>query len=131
VHSLDRVEEADALQRRGEARNRTWDVLVEVNVSGDPAKQGVHPDDAGQFLKDVVARPLVRPRGLMVVAPEAGDPEEVRWVFTETRKLRDRLRDGVAGLEELSMGMTDDFEVAIEEGATMVRIGRAIFQEVV
>lgn len=128
VHSLDRPQEAEALQRRGEATGRSWDVLVEVNVAGESSKQGIRPGDLGVFLERLGAWPLVRPRGLMVLAPRCEDPEEVRWVFAEARRLRDRHRDAVAGLEELSMGMSDDFEVAIEEGATMVRIGRAIFR---
>jgi hypothetical protein len=127
VHSLDRLEEADALQRRGEAVGRRWEVLVEVNVSGDSRKQGIGPDEAERFVLDLGSRPLVRPRGLMVVGPAGHDPEEVRPVFARTRMLRDRLSQVAPDIQELSMGMTDDFEVAIEEGSTIVRIGRAIF----
>jgi hypothetical protein len=123
VHSVDRLEEAEALARR----EREWDVLIEVNVAGEAQKQGVTPDEVPSFVGALPAS--VRPKGLMVIAPLVGDPEDVRWVFAEARRLRDGFRDTMDGLDQLSMGMTDDFEVAIEEGATLVRIGRAIFAE--
>lgn len=130
VHSLDRPEEAEALQRRGDTVDRTWDALIEVNVAGETSKQGVEPAEVGPLIRRLSSYPRVRPRGFMVVAPVASSGEDVRWVFAETRRLRDLHRDTDPGLEELSMGMSDDFEVAVEEGATLVRIGRAIFQGV-
>lgn len=130
LHSVDRPEEAEALQRRGEATDRTWDVLIEVNVAGESTKQGIPAEAVDAFCERLGSWPRVRARGFMVMAPVAPDPEDVRWVFAEARRLRDRLRDADAGLEELSMGMSDDFEVAVEEGATLVRIGRAIFSGV-
>ena len=122
VHALERAREAEALQARGERIGRSYDVLIEVNVAGEASKHGVAPADAGELLAAVQKCPLVTPRGVMIVAPQVENHEDVRWVFAEARRLRDEL-----GLSELSMGMTDDFEVAIEEGATIVRIGRAIF----
>lgn len=129
VHSLGRTKEARVLEKRGGTDQRCWDVLVEVNVAGEGTKQGVAPERLGPLLEEVRAYPRVRVRGLMIMAPRAENPEDVRWVFAEGRRLRDRYREALDGPEELSMGMTDDFEVAIEEGATIVRVGRAIFGE--
>jgi pyridoxal phosphate enzyme (YggS family) len=122
IHALARAKEAEALQARGARTGRSYDVLIEVNVAGEASKHGVAPADADDLLGAIAKFPLVTPRGVMIVAPQVENHEDVRWVFAEARRLRDRL-----GLHELSMGMTDDFEVAIEEGATIVRIGRAIF----
>ncbi|MBI4499509.1 MAG: YggS family pyridoxal phosphate-dependent enzyme [Chloroflexi bacterium] len=97
-------------------------VLVEVNVAGEATKGGVLPQDTPDLVAALQALPHLVVAGLMTVAPLAQDPEEVRPVFRRLRELRDR-----CGLTALSMGMTDDFEVAVEEGATIVRIGRAIF----
>jgi PLP dependent protein len=127
VHGVDREREAQALDRRGETVGRQWDVLIEVNLAGEATKQGVAPSEVDPLLERLRLYPHVRPRGFMFVAPQAQNPEDVRWMFAEGRKLRDRYRS--VGLDELSMGMSDDFEVAIEEGATIVRIGRAIFGE--
>lgn len=106
-------------------------MLIEVNVAGEATKHGVGPDDVEPLVAAVGACSSLVPGGLMTVAPMAADAEAVRPVFRRLRELRDRLRAGVGGdgFRELSMGMSDDFEVAIEEGATMVRIGRAIFGE--
>ena len=125
VHGLDRPQEAAALERRTEAVDRTWDVLIEVNIGGEPSKQGIDPAAVGALLDELSVYPHVTPRGFMFVAPQAQNPEDVRWAFAEGRRLRERFHG--SGLDELSMGMSDDFEVAIEEGATIVRLGRAIF----
>jgi PLP dependent protein len=122
VHGLDRVEEAAALQARGERTGRAWNVLVEVNIAGERSKQGIEVASVESFLEQLVSYPLVEVRGFMFVAPQAQNPEDVRWTFAEGRRLGERF-----GMDELSMGMSDDFEVAIEEGATIVRIGRALF----
>lgn len=129
THSVARMREAKAIHRRAEAVERPFDILVEVNMSREPTKQGIAPEKVGSFLDGLAAYPAIRPRGLMMVAPKAENPEDVRWVFAQMRHLRDRHRAVHSGLEELSMGMTQDLEVAIEEGATMVRVGRAIFRE--
>ena len=122
IHSVTRAKEAEALQARGETIGRGYDVLIEVNVAGEASKQGIAPERVPDLMTAVDEFPLVTPRGVMIVAPQVENHEDVRWVFAEARRLGDAL-----GLRELSMGMTDDFEVAIEEGATIVRIGRAIF----
>jgi hypothetical protein len=99
-------------------------VLLEVNIAGEAAKYGFSPDELPAAAEQVRALPGLDVRGLMTVAPMAADPEEARPVFRRLRELGASL-----GLRELSMGMTDDFDVAVEEGATIVRIGRAIFGE--
>ena len=121
IHSVDSLRLAEALSRRAQ---RPIPVLLEVNVAGEASKFGFSPQDALQAAESVARLPHLNVTGLMTIAPLVSDPEEVRPVFRELRQMRDAL-----GLAELSMGMTDDFEVAVEEGATIVRIGRAIFGE--
>jgi pyridoxal phosphate enzyme (YggS family) len=126
IHSVDSLRLAEAISRQGEQtalrRAGPLPVLLEVNVGGEASKFGFTPEEVGRAAEEMARLPGLAVQGLMTVAPLSGDPEEVRPVFRELRRLRDAL-----GLRHLSMGMTDDFEVAIEEGATMVRIGRAIF----
>jgi len=132
IHSLDSFPLGMALARHGERRGRPVRVLVEVNVAGEATKAGIAPAQVSELLAGLATQPGVEIDGLMTVAPAAPTPEAVRPYFRALRELRDRLRADAAAnapLRELSMGMTDDFEVAIEEGATMVRIGRAIFGE--
>ena len=103
-------------------------VLIEVNLGGEASKSGVRPDAVAPLLDAV--RAIVEVRGLMTVPPPAAEPSDSRRWFAQLRELRDRLAtaSGLA-LQELSMGMTEDFEAAIEEGATIVRVGRAVFGE--
>jgi PLP dependent protein len=122
IHSLDRLELAKELDKRGRARGRVVDTLVEVNVGGEASKGGAGPDGLGELLSAVAAMPHVKVRGLMAIPPEATEPDASRVWFRALRKLGER-----HGLSELSMGMSGDFEVAIEEGATIVRVGTAIF----
>jgi pyridoxal phosphate enzyme (YggS family) len=119
IHSVDSLHLAEAISRR---TAQTVPVLLEVNVAGEASKFGLAPEEVAQACRQIAALPNLDVQGLMTVEPFVTDAEEVRPVFRRLRELRDEL-----GLRELSMGMTDDFEVAIEEGATMVRIGRAIF----
>ncbi len=119
LHTVDSDRLAEAIDARA---GRTLPVLVEVNIAGEAAKQGAAPGEVPALIERLRRLANLDVRGLMTVAPQVDDPEDVRAVFRELRKLRDSL-----GLAELSMGMTGDFEVAIEEGATLVRVGRAIF----
>jgi hypothetical protein len=121
IHSVDSVKLAEVLSRRAE---REIPILLEVNVSGEATKAGFSEGGLSAAVEQISQLPNLEIKGLMTMAPTVSDAEEVRPVFRRLRQLRDSL-----GLEHLSMGMTDDFEVAIEEGATMVRIGRAIFGE--
>jgi pyridoxal phosphate enzyme (YggS family) len=122
VHSLDRLELARELERRAAARGRAIEALLQVNVAAEASKGGVSPDGVGEALDAIGKLAHVRVRGLMTIPPEVAQPEDARPWFRRLRELAER-----HGLPELSMGMSGDFEVAIEEGATMVRVGTAIF----
>lgn len=124
IHSLNSLRLAEELQRFGERHEHRFTVLLEVNVSGEATKQGLAPSEARELAQRVADMPSLELAGLMTMAPWSDDPESARPLFAELRKLRDKL-----GLVELSMGMSGDFEVAIEEGATMVRVGNALFDE--
>ena len=128
--ALDSVKVAETLQRRLEIEGRTLDVYVQVNTSAEPSKFGLEPDAALGFARELPAFPALRVRGLMTLAIFSSDDERVRRCFRLLREVQERLRqDGPAGLawDELSMGMSGDFEAAIEEGSTVVRVGQAIF----
>ena len=128
VHGVDGLPLGQALARRAQAANRTLPVLVEVNVSGEASKFGIGPSALEPLLSDLASFPSLEVRGLMTVGREVERGEDARADFARLRELKERAtaRLGLA-LTELSMGMSGDFEVAIEEGATMVRIGTALF----
>lgn len=130
IHSVDSVALGEAIAARASELGVEQDVLIQVNVAGEPSKHGVAPEETWNVVASLADRPGIRVRGLMTIAP-AGVAAETRAAFAGLRDLRDRLRGELGGdrLEELSMGMTSDFEIAIEEGATIVRIGTAIFGE--
>ena len=131
VQSLDRPDLAEALHRRLLNEGRTLDVLVQVKTSTEPSKFGMAAEDVPAFLRRIATEfPTLKVKGLMTLAVNSPDPEAVRACFSALSQLRDRLRDeDIAGisLDRLSMGMSGDFELAIEEGSTEVRIGTAIF----
>lgn len=130
VQSLDRWALAGELNDRAEGLARQVRVLIQVNVSGEPTKHGLRPDEVEPFLGRLGQLESLRVEGLMTIAPLVDDPEQVRPVFRRLRELRDglaRRRWPNAEPYELSMGMSGDFEVAIEEGATLVRVGTALF----
>ncbi len=132
VHSVDSIRLLSELGNQAGKRNKSLDVLLEVNVSGEESKYGFRPEEVGEACRRARDLPALKLRGLMTMAPFVDDPEAVRPVFKELRELRDRLNDAGACSEpllELSMGMTQDFEVAAEEGATWVRVGTALFEE--
>jgi hypothetical protein len=122
IHSVDRLELAQELSRRAHAAARTLSILLQVNLGDEPQKGGVAPAETKRLCEAVAGLPGLRVRGLMAIPPAAPTAEETRPHFRTLRELRDSL-----GLEHLSMGMSADYEVAIEEGATMVRVGTAIF----
>jgi pyridoxal phosphate enzyme (YggS family) len=124
IHSVDSVRLAGEISKWAERAGKTQEILLEVNVSGEASKFGMQPEDVAGALEQINRLPRLIVRGLMTIAPYAEDPNKARPFFAKLRELRDRL-----GLTELSMGMTGDFEPAIEEGATIVRIGTAIFGE--
>ena len=128
IHAVDRLKLARALSAAAAALSKVQDVLIQVNQAGEEAKSGVAPEAAATLLKDIMQLPHLRVRGLMTMPPWFTDPEMVRPYFKALRELRDRLQDDCGlSLPELSMGMSGDFAVAVEEGATLVRVGTAIF----
>jgi len=130
IHSVDRLRLAQALEQAAARRGKLQEILLQVNLAGEVSKSGTAPEAARDLLSAISRMPHLRVRGLMTMPPWLDDPEEVRPYFRALRELRDRLRNLqlVEGdLPELSMGMTGDFEVAVAEGATLVRIGTAIF----
>ena len=128
--ALDSLRVAEALDKRLQALGRSLDVLVQVNTSNEESKFGLPPDEVEGFVRKLPAFSSLRVRGLMTLALFSDDAAKVRPCFARLRELRDRLRqsapDGVA-MDELSMGMSGDYELAIEEGSTIVRVGQAIF----
>jgi pyridoxal phosphate enzyme (YggS family) len=126
VHTVDRPELAAELGKRAAAAGITLRVLAEVNVGGEASKGGCAPSELGALLAAIAAEPSLTATGLMTIPPETEDPEGARPFFAALRALRDQ-HGGAQALPELSMGMTHDFAVAIAEGATIVRVGTAIF----
>jgi pyridoxal phosphate enzyme (YggS family) len=130
IHSLDSLELAKEINRMAEKANRIMDVLVQVNVADEDTKFGIKPEEALRFVKEVSHMGNIRIKGLMTIAPISEDPENIRWVFAGLGKLRiDIIKENIdnVDMDYLSMGMSNDFEVAIEEGSNMVRIGTALF----
>jgi PLP dependent protein len=132
IHSVDRMELAMEINKRAGLTGRKINILIEINVSGEKTKSGITAASAVGLIKDISTLENISVKGLMTMAPYSDNPENSRPYFSELNKLQKNIiNEGISGIqmEELSMGMTDDFEIAIEEGATIVRIGRAIFGE--
>ena len=132
IHSVDRMELAVELDRRARAAGRVIPICIEVNVSGEETKSGVPLVEALDLVRAMVSLQNLSIQGLMTMPPWFDDPEEARPCFRALRELRDKIAgEAIPRVEmrELSMGMTEDYAVAIEEGATIVRIGRGIFGE--
>ncbi|HEX6988366.1 MAG TPA: YggS family pyridoxal phosphate-dependent enzyme [Bacillota bacterium] len=139
VHSLDRLPLAEELDRRARRAGVVVDCLVQVNVGGEATKSGVAPDGLLPLLESLVPLEAIRVRGLMTIPPPAGDPERVRPYFAALRRLAERAAQAFPGrpgdtgpaarirMEHLSMGMSSDYPVAVEEGATIIRVGEALF----
>jgi pyridoxal phosphate enzyme (YggS family) len=130
VQSVDKLDTAAALDARCAERGRTMDILLEVNTSGEPAKSGfLTRDDLLRALEGIAALPTLRTRGLMTVGPLTADADRVRSSFALLKGLFDEIRGSGPrdGFDTLSMGMSGDFEIAVEEGSTLVRVGTALF----
>ena len=131
IESVDSAELAEALERilRESERESPFPIFVEVNTSGEPAKHGVHPDETLKLFDTIITFcPSLRVEGLMTIGPLEGSEWAVRASFSQLREMRESLRNRTGlPLRHLSMGMSDDFEWAIEEGSTFVRVGRGIF----
>jgi pyridoxal phosphate enzyme (YggS family) len=127
VHSVDDAALAADLGERAVREGRRLDVLVQVNASREGAKSGVPPEEAEALVERARAVEGLRVRGLMTIGPLTEDPARIRAAFQEVRELAVRLKAGRPEFDQLSMGMSGDFEIALEEGATMIRIGTAVF----
>lgn len=129
IHSVDSMHLASQIDKEAGKIGKVQDILVQVNASGETSKFGIAPDEVLPFFKEAVLYHNINILGLMTMAPEANDPEEARPCFRKLREIRDELNSILnTRYSMLSMGMSNDFEVAIEEGATIIRIGRAIFK---
>ena len=130
IHSVDRLQLANEIDRRAGAAGLRQAVLIQVDLAGEETKHGATREELDALVEQVIALDNVDLRGLMIIPPWPERPEDSRSWYVELRELRDALaRRTGHSLPELSMGMTDDFEVAVEEGATLVRVGRALFGE--
>lgn len=131
IHSVESMRLAEEIDRRAAQHGITMDILVEVNAAGDEAKFGVDVDSASALVNEILEKcPNVRVRGLMTIAPYAEDPEDVRPYFSEMKQLYDKLgsiKHDRLDFKYLSMGMSNDRVVAVEEGSTVIRVGTAIF----
>jgi len=133
IQSVESIKLADEIEKRAKTIPKIMDVLVEVKISFEETKHGVSPEDLIPFLKNLSSYRYLKVRGLMTMAPFFDDPEKARPYFRETKVLFDKIRQlhlPNIDMKILSMGMSGDFEVAIEEGSTLVRLGRAIFRDV-
>lgn len=133
IHSVDSLRLASEINKRAKASNLIMDILIEVNIGGEESKSGINKEELNTLVKEIVSQnENVRVRGIMCIPPRAENPEESRPYFKEAKKLFDELKNldlsyGQAKIDTLSMGMSNDFEIAIEEGATIVRVGSSIF----
>jgi pyridoxal phosphate enzyme (YggS family) len=129
IESLDSLRLAKEINKRAAKNNRIVPVLIEINIAGDENKFGITPEKAESFLKKIINFEQLDVQGLMTVLPYLDDSEKLRSYFKEMKELFDLLSTEVTQLTELSMGMTNDYQIAVEEGATIVRVGSAIFGE--
>ncbi len=130
IHSVESIELADEINKRAAKNNLKANVLVELNIGEEDSKFGISEENAYDFVKSLEQFENINVLGLMTVAPFAEDPEEIRWVFKKMKVIFDNLSNmniKNSNMKYLSMGMTNDFEIAIEEGANIIRIGTAIF----
>lgn len=132
IHSVESLKLADEIEKRAAAKDLTMDILVEINIANEDSKFGILPEDAEGFIRELAQKKHICVRGLMTVAPFVENPEENREYFRQMKQLLVDINakkiDNVE-MDMLSMGMTGDYEVAIEEGATMIRVGTGIFGE--
>ncbi|MDQ3646947.1 MAG: YggS family pyridoxal phosphate-dependent enzyme [Actinomycetota bacterium] len=127
IHSVDRHGLAEAIARRARALGLVQEVLIEVNIAGEPTKHGCDPAGMLELARRIEQLDGIRVAGLMAVPPEGPEPQSVRPYMRDLAALRDELLAHLPGARELSMGMSRDLEIAVEEGATIVRVGEAIF----
>lgn len=130
IHSVDSAELAEAVNRYAEKNGICQDILLEVNTSGEDSKIGIwQEEELYRVAREAAAMPALNLKGLMTIGPNTDDEDKIREAFMNLRKYRDRLQQPSMQVTELSMGMTQDYDIAIEQGATIIRIGTAIFGE--
>ncbi|MBO8160266.1 MAG: YggS family pyridoxal phosphate-dependent enzyme [Thermosipho sp. (in: Bacteria)] len=129
IHSVTRVEEVRKIDELSKKFGKTQDILVQMNLSGEVTKAGLKKDEINDFLNSISKYNNVKVIGLMTMAPFTSDESIIRKVFSELRKIRDELSKNYPEIKHLSMGMSNDYLIAVEEGATILRIGSAIFGE--
>ena len=130
IHSVDSLRLAQTIEKEAEKKNCVVDILIEINMAREESKYGIYPEELEALLREISHLSHIRVKGLMTVAPNVKNPEENRKIFTEMKKLSvDIAKKNIDNITMsiLSMGMTNDYQVAIEEGATMVRVGTGIF----
>ena len=127
IHSVESEKIAKEIDKRSANEEKVQDILIEVNVSGEESKHGLNPSETQAFAKLLKTYQNIRVVGLMTMAPLTENEEIIRNAFRGLRQLRDQLQEEQSQIQELSMGMTNDYKIAIEEGATILRIGSAIF----
>lgn len=127
IHAVDEIKIAEEIEKRSVENNTVQDILVEVNISGEESKRGMNPTEATTFIEELQTFKHIKVCGLMTMAPFTTDNTIIRNTFLGLRKLRDTLQQKYPDIKELSMGMTNDYQIAIEEGATIIRVGSAIF----
>ena len=130
IHSVDSLGLAEEIEKRAAKISKIQNILIQVNVSGEETKSGVAPEEAEMLIRQISEMPHIRIKGLMTISVSGFDHDENKKIFAELKELAkeiDRLQINNVSMGELSMGMTHDFEAAIEAGATMVRVGRGIF----
>jgi pyridoxal phosphate enzyme (YggS family) len=129
IESIDSLRLAKEVNKRARKNERVIPVLIEINIAGDENKFGITPAKAEEFLKKIIKLENLQVEGLMTVLPYLDNSEKLRSYFKDMKNLFDQLSSNVIQLKELSMGMTNDYQIAVEEGATIVRVGTAIFGE--
>lgn len=132
IHSIDRYSLIEALDKKLKTENKFMDVLIQINIAKEETKGGFYIEELDDVIEFIRKYQNIKVKGFMVMAPYTENPEEVRWVFKEAKILLDKYKNincDWADFEELSMGMSNDFEIAIEEGATLIRVGSAIYGE--
>ncbi|WP_129596385.1 YggS family pyridoxal phosphate-dependent enzyme [Anaerophilus nitritogenes] len=132
IHSLDRISLAKEIDKRAKQHNKIMDVLIQINVAKEDTKFGMYQEDVYDFLEKIKCFENIKVKGLMTIAPYEEDPEEVRKYFKELKKIFEEIKTKAFShveMKYLSMGMTNDFQIAIEEGANIIRVGTGIFGE--
>ena len=128
IHSIDKFSTAEKLSEEAQKAGKTMDILVQVNTSGESSKFGVSPDETEALCRQILPLENLSLRGLMTIGPNTDNQDSIRQAFIQLRELRDDINSNTEmKLKDLSMGMSSDFQIAVEEGATMVRIGSSIF----